>query len=128
MFRLVHVHLKYFDIYSPCFNTTLLKPLQIFIRNAFKKHWLKRMFKIYNRMSWRIDESPLYVLTICLTTVLNAFLKMIWSGLRSVVLKQGLYISKYFKCKCTSRNISVVKMMHGIKLNKFLTRCILGEQ
>jgi hypothetical protein len=30
------------------------------------------------------------------------------SGLRSVVLKQGLYISKYFKYKCTSRNISVI--------------------
>jgi hypothetical protein len=27
-FRLVHLHLKYFDIYSPCFNTTLFKPLQ----------------------------------------------------------------------------------------------------
>jgi hypothetical protein len=42
----------------------------------------------------------------------------ICGGLRGVVLKQGLYISKYLKCKRTSRNISVVKMMHGIKMNK----------
>jgi hypothetical protein len=30
---------------------TLLKPLQIFTRNAFKKHWLKHMVKTYNRLS-----------------------------------------------------------------------------
>jgi hypothetical protein len=71
MFRLVHLHLKYFDIYSPCFNTTLLKPLQILIRNAFKKHWLKHMVKTYNR----IDDSLLYVLTACFNQCfLNAFL------------------------------------------------------
>jgi hypothetical protein len=33
----------------------------------------------------------------------------ILSVLRSFALKQGLYILKYFKRKCTSRNICVVR-------------------
>jgi hypothetical protein len=71
----------------------------------------KRIIVIYS------DNYTIHINARCEQDV--EFLMKIWSDLRNVVLKQGLYISKYFKCKCAGRNISVVKMMHGINMNKY---------
>jgi hypothetical protein len=60
--RLVHLHLKYFDIYSPCFNTTLLKPLQIFIKNAFKKNTTVRQSGSEQSLTENKTSCTLFVL------------------------------------------------------------------
>jgi hypothetical protein len=41
--------LNYFAIHVLVSTQHFLKSLQIFIRNVFKKHWLKHMAKIHNR-------------------------------------------------------------------------------
>jgi hypothetical protein len=50
MFRLVHLYLNIL-LYTVLVSTQhFLKSLQIFIRNVFKRHWLKHIAKIHNRL------------------------------------------------------------------------------
>jgi hypothetical protein len=50
MFRLVHLHLNIL-LHTVLVSTQyFLKPIQIFIRNVFKKHRLKHMVKTHNRL------------------------------------------------------------------------------